>query len=92
MAARRSRARDELLDRTLFSQMPEQTTALLADREDPSAGRLPPEPRGAHHPLKGQGVAIVPAQVQQGITARLCSLCMNQRSAAVRHGCKTRQD
>ena len=32
-----ARARDVLLDRTLFSLTPEQTTALLADLEDPSA-------------------------------------------------------
>ena len=31
------RARDVLLDRTLFSLTPEQTTALLADVEDPCA-------------------------------------------------------
>jgi uncharacterized protein (DUF1778 family) len=31
------RARDVLLDRTLFSLTPEQTTALLADVEDPGA-------------------------------------------------------
>jgi uncharacterized protein (DUF1778 family) len=31
------RARDVLLDRTLFSLTPEQTTALLADLEDPGA-------------------------------------------------------
>ena len=31
------RARDVLLDRTLFSLTPEQTTALLADQEDPGA-------------------------------------------------------
>ena len=31
------RARDVLLDRTLFSLTPEQTTALLADVEDPRA-------------------------------------------------------
>ncbi len=31
------RARDVLLDRTPFSLTPEQTTALLADLEDPSA-------------------------------------------------------
>ncbi len=31
------RARDVLLDRTLFSLTPEQTTALLADLEDPDA-------------------------------------------------------
>ena len=34
------RARDVLLDRTLFSLTPEQTTALLADVEDPCAVAL----------------------------------------------------
>ena len=33
-------ARDVLLDRTLFSLTPEQTTALLADLEDPGAAAL----------------------------------------------------
>ena len=32
-----ARARDVLVDRTLFSLTPEQTTALLADVEDPRA-------------------------------------------------------
>ena len=32
-----ARARDVLLDRTLFSLTPEQTTAMLDDLEDPSA-------------------------------------------------------
>jgi uncharacterized protein (DUF1778 family) len=40
----RERARDVLLDRTLFSLTPEQTTALLADLEDPS---LRPSPLSA---------------------------------------------
>ena len=37
---RKEWARDVLLDRTLFSLTPEQTTALLADLEDPGAAAL----------------------------------------------------
>jgi len=37
---RKVRERDVILDRTLFSLTPEQTTALLADLEDPGAAAL----------------------------------------------------
>jgi uncharacterized protein (DUF1778 family) len=37
---RKVRERDVLLDRALFSLTPEQTTALLADLEDPGAAAL----------------------------------------------------
>jgi hypothetical protein len=37
---RKVRERDVLLDRTLFALTPEQTTAMLADLEDPGAAAL----------------------------------------------------
>ena len=54
----RARARDVLLDRTLFSLTPEQTTALLADLEDSGAAgqdqasieRLLDQPQPWHAP------------------------------------------